>query len=109
VAKFYGEIGYGESKEKLDAPGVYVDEMIEFPYYGDVIRNSRRLENGEGLNSDISIGNSVSIVADQYAVEHFFAIRYVLWMGTLWSVTTVEVKSPRLILSLGGVYNGPTP
>lgn len=108
MAKFYGEIGYGESVEKPTAPGVFVDVITEFPYYGDVIRNTRKLEPGEGLNDDISVGNSISVMADEYAVAHFFAIRYIRWEGILWTVTNVEVRSPRLILALGSVYNGPT-
>ena len=107
MAKFYGEIGYGESVET--APGVWEDVVVEYSYYGDVLRNARSLENGENLNFNINVNNSISIVADAYANEHFFAIRYVKWMGTLWKVTNVEVKSPRLILQLGGVYNGNTP
>lgn len=108
MAKFYGEIGYGESAEIPANSGVYVDVITEIAYYGDVIRNSRRLESGENLNDNISVTNSISIVADEYANKHFFAIRYIRWAGTLWTVTTVEVRSPRLILTLGSVYNGPT-
>lgn len=107
MAKFYGKIGYGESVET--APGVYEDVITELSYYGDVLRNTRQLQTGENLNSDVTVNNSISIVADAYANEHFFAIRYIEWMGTLWSVTDVEVKSPRLILRMGGVYNGHTP
>lgn len=75
---------------------------------GDILRNTRRLQSGESVNDDLSVGNSISIVADAYANEHFFAMRYVQWAGTLWKVSDVEVQSPRLILRLGGVYNGPT-
>jgi hypothetical protein len=107
MARFYGRVGYGETNEH--APGVWVDEIVERSYYGDVIRNARNLRQGENLNLDLSVQNSISIVADAYANEHFFAIRYVEWAGTLWTVSTVEVRSPRLILSLGEVYNGPTP
>lgn len=109
MARFYGEIGFGESVEKPLGSGVFVDEIREFPYYGDVVRNSRALVDGEGLNNNISVGNSISVVGDEYAREHFFAMRYVRWAGTLWTVTNVEVRSPRLILSLGNVYNGETP
>ena len=106
MAKFYGEIGYGATIET--APGVWQDEIAEYIYYGDVVRNTRRLQEGEQLNNDLSVGNSISIVADAYANEHFFAIRYIRWAGTLWTVADVEVQSPRLLLRLGGVYNGPT-
>jgi hypothetical protein len=108
MAKFYGEIGYGESVETPVDSGIFVDEIREFAYFGDVIRNTRKLDSGETLNNDISVGNSISIIADEFAVEHFFAIRYIRWAGTLWTVTNVEVRSPRLLLTLGSVYNGPT-
>lgn len=107
MARFYGRIGYGLSVE--GAPGVFADSIVEHSYYGDVIRNARNLREGENLNFDLSVQNSISIVADAYANDHFFAIRYVEWAGVLWTVTSVEVQSPRLILSLGEVYNGPTP
>lgn len=106
MAKFYGKIGYGESEEK--SPGVWEDNIVEYEYYGDVIKNTRRLQNGESVNDDLSVTNSISIVADPYANEHFFAIRYISWAGTLWKVSEVEVQRPRLVLRLGGVYNGPT-
>lgn len=106
MAKFYGIIGFaGEHVE--ESPGVWVDVIIEHNYSGDVIRNTRRLQNGENVNDDLSVNNSISVVADAYANEHFFAIRYIQWAGALWTVTEVEVQRPRLLLRLGGVYNGP--
>jgi len=107
MTRFFGRIGYGESIET--APGVFQDNIVEYSYYGDVVRNARNLRQGENLNPDLSVQNSISVVADAYANEHFFAIRYVEWAGVLWTVDSVEVQSPRLLLRLGEVYNGPTP
>lgn len=107
MARFYGRIGYGTTVE--GEPGVWADEIVERSYYGDVVRNTRELNDGENLNADLSVQNSISIVADAYANDHFFAIRYVEWAGVLWTVSSVEVQSPRLLLKLGEVYNGPTP
>lgn|SRR4051812_43624061 len=107
MARFFGRIGYGVSVET--SPGVWADDIVERPYYGDVIRNARNLREGEFLNGVINVQNSISIVADAYANEHFFAIRYVEWAGVLWTVQSVEVQSPRLLLRLGEVYNGPAP
>ena len=107
MAKFHGKVGYGESTEV--SPGVHEDTIVERTYFGEVLRNTRALSEAEKLNKDISVQNSISIVADAYASEHFFAIRYVEWAGVLWTVNTVEVESPRLLLRLGEVYNGPTP
>lgn len=108
MAKFYGEVGYGKSVETPTGSGIFVDEITKKNYYGDVVRNTRILQSGESLNDDISVGNSIRIVADEYAVAHFFEIRYVEWEGQLWTVTNVEVQRPRLILAIGSVYNGPT-
>lgn len=109
MAKFYGEVGYGEAVETPEGSGVHKMVITEVSYFGDVVRNSVRLESGESLNNDLSVGNSISIIADEYANEHFSRIKYVRWAGALWAVSTVEVRSPRLILALGSVYNGPTP
>lgn len=106
MAKFYGPIGYAETKETR--PGIFQEIITERNYAGDVLRKTRRLESGETINYNISVNNSLSIIADPYAYQHFFAIRYVKWMGAFWKVMNVEVQSPRLILTIGGVYNGPT-
>lgn len=106
MAKFYGRVGYATSVET--SPGVWEDVIVERLYFGDVIKNTRKLADGQYLNDDISVSNSISIVADAWANNHFFAIRYVEWAGTFWTVSDVEVRSPRLILQLGGIYNGPT-
>ncbi len=106
--RFFGVVGYGESTEDPSDSGVWVDTITEVEYFGDVIRNTRKLDSGENVNDDINVSNSISIVADEFANEHFFKIKYVVWSGVLWTVTDVEVRSPRLILSLGSVYNGPT-
>lgn len=107
MARFCGEVGFGDSVET--APGVWVDIITEKTYFGDVVRNTRRLQAGQEVNSTISIGNSISIVSDEDANNRFHAIRYVKWGGTRWIVTDITVEGVRLILSLGGVYNGPTP
>jgi hypothetical protein len=108
MAKFFGRVGYAEEAQET-APGVYQDVIVEHEYYGDVVRNTRQLTEGEHLNKDLSVSNEISIVADAYANDHFFAIRYVEWAGELWTVTDVEVRAPRLSLRLGEVYHGPTP
>ena len=108
MARFYGEVGYGESIETPPQSGIWVDKITEFEYQGDVIRDTRQLAQGQQVNEDITVNNAISIVADEYATANFFNIKYVRWMGVLWIVTSVEVRAPRLILNLGSVYSGPT-
>lgn len=102
MAKFSGMIGFATLNE---SDGVWVETIKEFPYYGDIIRNSRSLQSSNHLNDDISISNEISIVADPYARNNFHMMRYVTFMGIKWKVGSVNVQFPRLILTLGDVYN----
>lgn len=108
MAKFHGRVGFGEASVEV-TPGVFADTIVEHVFYGDIVQNRRTLQQGENLNKNLAFGNSISIVANAYANERFFAIKYVEWAGELWTVSDVEVQAPRLILQLGEVYNGPTP
>lgn len=104
MAKFYGTIGYVVTKET--EPGIYEEVVVENAYYGDVLKDSRRLQERAKVNDDITISNRISIIADPFANNHFHSMRYVEMMGSKWKITDVEVAFPRLILSIGGVYNG---
>lgn len=106
MAKYYGVIGFGETAEVT--PGEWRDVITERSYFGDVLRNIRRSGGGDRINPNLTVSNQISVVADAYANETFAAIRYISWMNNLWHVSEVEVEQPRLILTLGGVYEGPT-
>lgn len=108
MAKYYGMVGYALTM-KDDGFGVYSPMIVERPYYGDLIRNTKKTQPGEGVNNNITIQNDISIVADTYAYQNFHQIRYVTFMGARWEVQSIEVQRPRLILSVGGVYTGQTP
>lgn len=104
MGKWYGKICYAETVET--EPGIWNEEITERVYFGDSIRNTRMLQNSSGINDNLNVGNQISIVADPYAVQNFHAMRYVEFMGSKWKISTVEVQYPRLILTLGGLYNG---
>ena len=106
MAKYHGVVGYAVTEETR--PGVFTETTSEREYDGDVIRNVRRSESGEYLNDNINISNSISIVADPFACQNFHRIRYVEYMGAKWKVRSVEVLYPRLILTIGDIYNGIT-
>lgn len=104
MAKFCGKIGFETTTET--SPDIYEESIVECEYYGDVIRNRRLLQSNSKINEDINISNQISIVADPFANNNFHSMRYVEWMGSKWKITDVEVQYPRLILSIGGLYNG---
>lgn len=104
MAKWYGKIGYAENVET--APGYYEDVIVEREYFGDTYRNTRLLQtNQDSTNDNINVANQISIVADPYANDHIYAMRYVTFQNAKWKVTNVEVQERRLILTVGGVYN----
>lgn len=103
MAKFYGVIGYAETVET--SPGVWEEQITERPYFGDLTRNTRRLQSASQLNDDINVSNEISIVADPFANQNFHSMRYVEFNGAKWKISNVEVQYPRLILTIGGVYN----
>ena len=102
MAKFYGEIGYAQTVET--EPGIWEEVITERNYYGELNRNSRNLQTSGNVNDNVNISNEISILADPYANEHIYSMRYVEFMGAKWKVNSVEVKYPRLILSVGGLY-----
>lgn len=107
MAKYYGAIGYAIQEEV--APGVWEDVIKEKNYRGDIINNQHRWQGGEGIHEEFNIDNSISIVADDFVYNHMHLIKYVTWYGARYKVQSLSIKRPRLILQIGGVYNGPTP
>lgn len=105
MAKFYGPIGYVATVETR--PGVWEERITERNYAGDLIENRRMVQSADQLNDNINIANEISIVADPYANGNFHAMRYVVFMGAKWKITNVRVAYPRLILTIGGIYNAP--
>lgn len=104
MAKFHGEIGFIEIEET--SPGVHVEIATEHSYVGDILRSNQRWQNGEQLNANLTINNRFSIVGDAFAYENFSNMRYVKWNGRKWSINSIEIERPRIILTIGGVYNG---
>ena len=106
MARFYGEIGYALTEEVRQ--GIWEERIHYRPYFGSVERNTRRYENGVSVNDDLTLNNQISIIADAYAYESYFAIRTIKWNGAHWKVTNVEIQRPRILLTIGGIYNGAT-
>lgn len=105
MARWFGKVGYGEPTEI--SPGVYDDKITEVEYTGDVIRNTSGWStSSDSTNDNLTVNNQISIIADPFAYQNFHAMKYVEFMGTKWKITNVEVQYPRLILTMGGKYNG---
>lgn len=107
MARFAGSVGFVTYEET--SPGVYEEKIDERFFIGDVLRGQRNLRSDEdNVHGRLNVNNSISIIADNDAIRDMFNIRYVVWMGYRFIVTNVEIRYPRVILTVGGIYNGPT-
>lgn len=104
MAKFYGKVGYVTIVET--SSGIFEEVVTEKSYYGELIKNSRSFQNSGQVNDNINISNEISIISDPYANQNLNFIRYVEFMGAKWKVTNISIQHPRLVLTVGGVYNG---
>ena len=106
MTKWYGRVGYVKTVET--EPGIWEPEVTDRPYFGDLLKYvSKWVANTNSVNDNLNVANQISIVADPYAYQHFSSIKYIEFMDAMWDVTSVEPQYPRLILSIGGVYDGP--
>jgi len=104
MAKFQGIVGY--IKTEKTEPGVYSEVVTERVYVGDILRNNQNWEKSETLNDNFTINNRFSIISDEFAYENFPYIRYITYSGVKWSIKSIEIQRPRLVITVGGVYNG---
>lgn len=100
--RYYGQIGYANESEV--SPGVWKANIEERSYYGDILKNKTNIQQGNTVNPTITISNSISILADQFAYKNINNIRYITFRGEKWCISNIEINAPRIILSLGGVY-----
>lgn len=105
--RYCGKLGFADEVEET-APSVFTEKMTERTYYGDVLEFGRQMQVGDKVNPDITVGNQLSVLADPFANDHLYDLRYAVFMGQKWQVTGVKEQYPRLILTLGGLWNGST-
>ncbi len=104
MAKWHGKVGY-VIEEEIE-PGIWETKATELPYFGDLLKNIAKWSTSGNLNDDRTVANQISIVADPFAYHNFSSIKYVEFMDAVWEVTSIEPQYPRLILSIGGLWNG---
>ena len=107
MSKWFGKIGYAIQEES--EPGIWEEEIVERDYYGDLLTDNRKRQTNSNVLDEITLSNMVSIIADPFAYNNCSCMAYAEIMGARWKITEVEVKPPRLNLTIGGVYNGNTP
>lgn len=107
MAKFHGDIGFVETREDPPESSKYKEFDTRRPYSGELVRNTRGVQPGGNLvNDNVTISNQISIIADEFANDNLYSIRYVVFHGKKWKITNVDVQRPRFIITIGGLYHG---
>jgi hypothetical protein len=107
MARYHGKVGFLLVDDD-QTTGISNDLPVERPYFGRVLEHSRRWQGSDMVTDDLQLGNEIAIVANDFAYKHASAIKYCEFMGQYWTVNSVRIKRPEIILSLGGVYHGKT-
>ena len=105
MAKFFGPVGFAQPEEQ--EPGLWVEKIVERKYSGDLLQMNNLFQPTDQVHDDMTLSVEISIVGDEFALNNFGLIRYVTLGGVKWKVKKVNpLQFPRLILTVGGVYNG---
>lgn len=100
--RYSGEIGFEIPVNK--GHGVHGFKKVVKPCFGDVVRADMSIEKND-VNSDISLNNAISILADPFISTNFMYARYITFMNEKWSISTVDLnKYPRIIINIRGLY-----
>ena len=102
--RYRGKLGF--RTQQRTTPGVWEDQVIEKVYRGNVTRTYRATDDRDRISAEFSANHTLSVVADDYALANLGSVVYAEWQGTKWVINSVEVNRPRLLLRLGGRYNG---
>lgn len=104
--KFCGKVGFytGDTEVK---PGVFKQCIHERKAVGDINRLFRKFQETEYQNDTLKVNSQISILSNMYYYQNWMNIRYVVWNGAKLKVTSVDINNyPRILLEIGGVYNG---
>lgn len=104
MAKYFGKIGFEITS--TDDYGTTKTKIRELDYTGDIIGQTNRWESSsDKISDDLTVNGKISVVADSFLYNNIGAMKYVVWMGVKWKIRSIEPLRPRLILTVGGMYN----
>lgn len=103
MTRYSGLVGYGQQVEV--EPGVWDTEDKEVMMKGDLLRQNANIQDS-GINDKVSLNHRVSLIGDAYAFDNYYNMKWVTVNGFKWAVSAIELQRPRLIVTLGGIWNG---
>lgn len=106
MARFSGKIGFATTSESVSEPSVYEETITERKYTGFILTEYNNHNDKTTINTDVRLNMRFSIIMDPYTAQNINNLRYIEYMGTKWKISSVEVKLPGLIISIGDMWNG---
>ena len=104
MTKCSGVIGYILSVETQ--PGIWTGVPTEKNYYGDVVRDNRKIVDNNQINDSLNINNNISILSNKFMLENLAFMKFITFMSSKWKINSVDIIPPRIIITIGGLYNG---
>lgn len=101
------KIGSGESVEVR--PGIWEDVITEVSYLAEVRQRTEAFSTADSVLPQYRTTTSVSVLTDRTLRLDNSDLRYVLYGGVRWSISSAVHEPPRLTLFVGEEYNGPLP
>lgn len=103
MSRFAGTVGYTVQEETT--PGVWTTVEKTRKMKGDIMKQVASHQSSEYLHDDVVLSHRVSLIGDAYAFDNYFNISWVKMDTQKWKVASIEVDRPRIIVTLGGVWN----
>lgn len=100
--RYAGKIGFITTQETI--PGVWTKKEVVRFVKGDVVQRAYRWDDAQSVNANLDVTNQLSVVCDDFMIHNMFALQWAEWMEKRWSVSRIELKPPRMILTLGKEY-----
>lgn len=110
MSKFTGLVGFITQEESI--PGVWSPIENSKKMRGDLISSSATNGNGSRIadsgkvNDDVSLNHRVSLLGDYYTFNNYLNIKWIQIGGRKLEVSSIELQRPRVILTVGGLWNG---
>lgn len=110
MAKYSGKLGlvYPDAET---APGIWAPEKVEeVSVKGDTLNLSKSYSpSSQSINDDLTLSKRVSIIASSDLIADTASMRYLTYLGQRWKIVEIDFQRPRLIFTLGGIWNGRIP
>ena len=102
-------VSLGFAEEQQVRPGIWDDVITEVPKLADIAQRTEAFEVEGNILPEYRTSTTVSVLSQGPVKPDYSNLRYVLYAGERWIVSSAVHAPPRLTIYIGEVYSGPIP